>query len=521
MNPLVVATSLTIIVGSVYHLYRRWTVRFNRYPLPPGPKPLFLVGNLFDIITKSPWLYFTDLKKEYVGDLIYLEAFGQKVLVLNSLRAAQELLEKRATVYSHRPSFTMIGELIGLNNSLPMLPYGPEFKRQRTLCHSGLSPTAVKKYHSIQETAIASYALKLCEDPSQFLSELRMTAGRIVLSVTYGFPVQSIDSIYLDESEATMDMIEKGTVIGAFAVDIIPALKYLPSWVPFNNIHKTAESGRNLLFGMVDRPYRHVKQALEAGAALPSFAADCLMRVDDTKLLDAGIDDSIRWAAGSMYGAGGETSFATIMTFIYAMALYPNVQAKIHKEIEEVVGMSRLPNLGDKDRLPYVQAAIKETMRWKPALPMSIPRMTTENDHYNGYHIPAGTVVIPNVWAMSRDEETGIPSSIFAPERFMGLKNGESSPVDPTAYAFGFGRRACPGKYLGENNIFLFVTYIVSAVSISRLRDERGNYLPLDPPYTTGLVSYPEPFLVNFSPRNKERVAQLISKCNKEGEEAK
>jgi len=95
--------------------------------------------------------------------------------------------------------------------------------------------------------------------------------------------------------------------------------------------------------------------------------------------------------------------------------MYPDVQARIHEEIDRTIGIGRLPSLDDQDQLPYVRAAIKETMRWKPALPMSIPRMTTQDDHYNGkprkstsltafwlpalgYFIPAGTIILPNVW---------------------------------------------------------------------------------------------------------------------------
>lgn len=169
---------------------------------------------------------------------------------------------------------------------------------------------------------------------------------------------------------------------------------------------------------MVDRPYQHVKRALAEGNASASFTAECLMDSDGVE-----DEDSIRWAAGSMYGGKPflclslrninlyfslsswrrkrkcrsirrksyksrlipkQQSFATILTFIYAMAMYPDVQARIHEEIDRTIGIGRLPSLDDQDQLPYVRAAIKETMRWKPALPMSIPRMTTQDDHYNG-----------------------------------------------------------------------------------------------------------------------------------------
>ncbi|KAF9556698.1 cytochrome P450 [Agrocybe pediades] len=505
--------ALALIMYALRHQSRRkFEARARGLPLPPRPKSRFLVGNLFDIVAKKPWHTFTEMRSRY-GDIIYLEALGNRIIVLNSLKAVHDLLEMRARIYSDRPTFTMIGELIGLNKSLPMLPYGPEFRKQRKLCHHGLNPAAVKKYHTVQITAVSSYVAGILANPETFISELRLTAGRIVLSVTYGFPVDMDDTSYLEEAEATMAMIEKGTMMGAYYVDIFPALKHLPNWLPFNPISKVASSGRSLLHSMINRPYQHVKRALEDGTASASFVADCLTQAESgpTKLSEDN-EDSIRWAAGSMYGAGGESSFATVLTFIYAMALYPEVQKKVQDEIDRVIGHERLPTLDDKDQLPYVRCAIKETLRWRPALPMAIPRMTTQDDHYNGYFIPAGTIILPNVWAISIDDVSGMPSAEFMPERFMNTSDTPDKAedvIDPSSYSFGFGRRLCPGKVLGENNIFLFVTYLMATLHISRKKDTDGICVPLQPDYTAGLVSFPTAFSVNFMPRNKERVSLL------------
>ncbi|KAF4621149.1 hypothetical protein D9613_000281 [Agrocybe pediades] len=496
LNSTVIALALIMYVLR-HQSRRKFEARARGLPLPPRPKTTFLVGNLFDILAKKPWHTFTEMRSRY-GDIIYLEALGNRIIVLNSLKAVHDLLEMRASIYSDRPAFTMIGELIGLNKSLPMLPYGPEFRKQRKLCHHGLSPAAVKKYHTIQSTAVSSYVAGILANPETFISELRLTAGRIVLSVTYGFPVEMDDTSYLEEAEATMEMIEKGTVMGAYYVDIFPALKHLPYWLPFNSIPKVASSGRSLLHSMVDRPYQHVKRALEDGTASASFVADCLTQGESNPAkLSKDNEDSIRWAAGSMYGGkahpGGESSFATILTFIYAMASYPEVQKKIQDEIDGVIGNERLPTVDDKDQLPYVRCAIKETLRWRPALPMAIPRMTTRDDHYNGYFIPAGTIILPNVWALSVDDVSGMPSAEFMPERFMNSSldtpDKAGDLIDPSSYSFGFGRRLCPGKVLGENNIFLFVTYLMATLHISRKRDKDGNFVPIQPTYTAGLLS--------------------------------
>ena len=80
------------------------------------------------------------------------------------------------------------------------------------------------------------------------------------------------------------------------------------------------------------------------------------------------------------------------------MAMYPDVQQKAQAELDAVVGPDRLPELSDSSSLPYLNALIKELLRWHPALILGLPHSTLADDEYNGYFIPEGTLLIPNVW---------------------------------------------------------------------------------------------------------------------------
>jgi len=80
------------------------------------------------------------------------------------------------------------------------------------------------------------------------------------------------------------------------------------------------------------------------------------------------------------------------------MTLYPEVQRKAQEEIDGVVGTDRLPSFQDRQNLPYVDAIVKEVLRWHPVAPMGIPHMTTEDDVYEGYLIPKGALLLPNIW---------------------------------------------------------------------------------------------------------------------------
>ena len=158
------------------------------------------------------------------------------------------------------------------------------------------------------------------------------------------------------------------------------------------------------------------------------------------------------------------------------MILYPEVQKRAQEELDSVVGKDRLPSFDDRDNLPYINALAKETLRWNPIAPLGqylvsstakkvvtigykkgVPHVTTKEDIYEGYHLPTGSIVIPNIWyanylkvviymvllhyrQFTHDPATYSNPQEFKPERH--LVNGSELPeFDPTDLAFGFGRR--------------------------------------------------------------------------------
>ena len=81
--------------------------------------------------------------------------------------------------------------------------------------------------------------------------------------------------------------------------------------------------------------------------------------------------------------------------FLVAMALYPETQKRAQQEVDTVTGSSRLPEFDDIQHMPYVQAILLETMRWRPPAPFGLPHVVAADDIYEGYHIPKGTTCIP------------------------------------------------------------------------------------------------------------------------------
>lgn len=479
-------------------------------PLPPGPKRKPIVGNLLDMPLVDTAKAFAKWQSLY-GDIIYIEALDQRIMVLNSFEHADELLSKKS--YSDRPVPIMLGELMGLGQSFPLLRYCTAWKQQRKLSHLALNPGSIKGYSSLQAEAVILFLDSLVENPSNFMSQLRLATGRIVLSMTYGVPVKSPESMnFIDELEIMMEIIGKGMMPGAYLVDTLPWLRHIPSWVPFNNIHTIATEGRTRLLRVIGLPFEYVKQQLASSSPNASFTATCLQEEDA-----ADMEHHIRWAAGSMYGAGSETTMGTILTFILAMALYPDIQTKIRMELDRVIGHGQLPTLDDRSRLPYVNAAIKETMRWDPVVPLCLPHFTSKEDVYQGFRMAKGTIVFPNIWAISRDNISGIPPEEFAPERFLD-DCVEKTALDPYSYAFGFGRRICPGRFFADNSIFLFVTGLVSNFVISPAVGSDGKHSLLKVPFRQGLMRFPESFQASILPRSEQLAAELQARAREMSE---
>ncbi|KJA22869.1 hypothetical protein HYPSUDRAFT_66825 [Hypholoma sublateritium FD-334 SS-4] len=489
-----------------------------RHPLPPGPPARPVIGNILSFPPTGGWHVLTEYKKTY-GDLVFFHGLGNNILVLNSLAAINDLLDKRGEIYSDRPSFTVVGELMGLGQSLPLLPYGKQWREQRKLAHAALSLSSIKKYYKIQEDMAAMLNEALLDDPNNFCSHVRLTAGRIILSLTYGLSVDTADDQYITHAEKTMELIGKATVPGAFLCDFIPAMRYLPAWVSFQ---REAKKGRAMIESLVTKPFEHVKQEIADNTVLrPSLTSDLLSVRPQEGISQSEFESHIKWAAGSMYGAHSyEQTYATIICFIMAMALNPEKQKLAQEEIDRIVGKDRIPTMEDRELLPYVNATIKEVLRWHPALPLSIARMATKDDIYEGHTIPKGTIIVPNVWCVletyfyfelncnksvlsdrviAHEPSADFDEQVFLPERFLAP---DVTAPDPGKWAFGFGRRICPGRALAENSLFVIIAGILSVFNISPPAE--GD---LKVEFSPNLVSYPENFKCQIIPRSQRKSA--------------
>lgn len=113
-------------------------------------------------------------------------------------------------------------------------------------------------------------------------------------------------------------------------------------------------------------------------------------------------DQEVGSLSGGLFGAGSDTSSATMTTFILAMTVFGDkVIPKAHEELDRVVGRKRSPTWTDEENLPYIRAVVKEAFRWRPVAVLGgTPHANTEDDYYNGFFIPKGSTILGNLWAV-------------------------------------------------------------------------------------------------------------------------
>ncbi|XP_049276091.1 cytochrome P450 2U1-like [Rhipicephalus sanguineus] len=159
-----------------------------------------------------------------------------------------------------------------------------------------------------------------------------------------------------------------------------------------------------------------------------------------------------------------------------------SLQEQVRREIDRVVGRERLPTWADHVHMPLTMATIWEMYRWKACTPFGIPRGVAKDTVIGGYHVPKGTVLLPNFWAVHQSAELWKEPEKFDPSRFIGPDGSALSTRPAHIITFSLGKRICPGESLATAEVFLYLTMLLQKFII--LPEEGttvhiGSYQPL------------------------------------------
>jgi len=418
------------------------------------------------------------------------------LVVLNSERASNDLLDKRSSIYSDRPQLKTLTELLDLGSSaLSLFPYGSKWRNWQKVFYAHLQPTVVHQYNSLEIKATRRLLCNLLDSPQDFLKHLRHMVGQATLSIAYGIDVAPRDDPTIALTDEALQGVQVAHKRGSI-IDLVPFFIHFPWWFPGAGIKKDADAYKRKLDQSRDIPYEAVKKALEENRAAPSIAASMI-----TELSEKSTPEAILMAKAlphNIYSGGIDTTTAMIQSFVLAMVLNPEAQKRAQEEMDSVLGHGHLPVFGDEDALPYLKAMLYELLRWSPPAPLGVPHRLTENDVYNGYFIPAGSMVFSNSWVILHDPATYPEPSKFKPERFL-----DSAPRAPfPEAAFGFGRRKCPGRALAWDMLWITMASMLAAFEFLPATDAYGRPAPPAQEFSPLFTSGPKPFECTIKPRS-------------------
>ncbi|KAG6917491.1 hypothetical protein DXG01_002355 [Tephrocybe rancida] len=429
--------------------------------------------------------------------------YNRRIVVLNDAVAVRDLLEKRANIYSDRPKSPMFHDVCGRGKSIFNVSSLDERHRQyRKLLNTGLGARATQSYWPLIQSEVEILLNGLVTSPKDFEKHIRrqVNAAAVIMKMAYGYTVTA-DDPFIKVAEESSIISGQATAPGKWLVDYYPIIRFIPSFFPGMSWKRQGEAWRQRLNSLSGVPHAWVKEQMATGEFTESFTSQ-LLRPEGVDMVNAEQEDIVKWCAGGLYAGAGDTTVSALLSFIMLMTLHPSVQVKAQAELDALIGRGHVIHPSRLNSLVYLPAVMKEVLRYAPVANLALPHRVTQDDEYQGYRVPKDATVMANVWAILHDADIYPEPHTFNPERFTSNEKQTAScdkQPDPRTYAFGFGRRTCPGMNFAETTMLLTMAGILSCFDVS---------LPAGKPYpniqfTPGITSHIKPFDIVISPRLK------------------
>ncbi|GAB2219046.1 hypothetical protein Drorol1_Dr00006673 [Drosera rotundifolia] len=447
----------------LYHVFRdRGSKKRNGDDSKPLPEPagswpvighLRLLGG-----PEVPYKTLGNLADEY-GPIFMIKLGVHSAVVVNDWEMARECLGTNDKVFLGRPKAVAI-ENMGYDHAMfGFGPNGPHWREMRKIATLELLSNQrieMLKHVRIEEVkaaikAIHNQCVKSKAQSEEARIELRKWFGDMNLNAIVNLVIgKSLrESLENNEQErcrrALRDFIE---LTGTFLVsDALPYLRWLDIGGYEKAMMKTAKELDDLLQGWLDE---HKRRRSSGEVKEKKDVMDIMLDVLDSEpeRLTSTYEPDIAIKATCLNLILGGTDTTTV-TLTWAISLLLNKREalkKVQDELDREVGRERQVNDTDLMNLVYLQAVVKETMRLYPPAPLAATREAISDCNIAGYHIPAGTQLIPNFYKIQRDPRVWPNPSEYDPERFLTTHKdvdvrGQNFELIP----FGSGRRVCPG----------------------------------------------------------------------------
>ncbi|EOD52422.1 Cytochrome P450 [Neofusicoccum parvum] len=394
----------------------------------PGPKGYPVLGSVPDVPEQNSYIKFYEWSKEY-GPIYQVDLAGSNHVWISTDAIARDLLSKK--------------------KYLPLMSKNPHWSRQRKVATYIMRESKLNTFYNYPELESIRLLKELIEEPHKYNHALESFISRVTCRLAWGH-AEGSDELKQRARELLISVSPTGHLANK-----IPFVMSLPDWLsPVKAWERKRQRTERRWFEIMQN---QVKQDMAEKRAAPSWMQTLQNTWDKW---DFSYDLEGAFCVGMHGIAGALTIAAPMQTFCLAMCHYPQYLPILHEELDRVCG-DRLPRADDRPNLPVLRAFIREVMRWRPPVPTGIPHFLIQDDEYNGYHIPAGSVMHPLEWAIARDPELFPDPDTFNPMRW--LDSSYPSYREPLTEhpsiinitQFGYGRRLCQGQQVADEDLFI------------------------------------------------------------------
>ncbi|KAI3759022.1 hypothetical protein L6452_06595 [Arctium lappa] len=483
------------------------TSKNHAAPKASGASPITGHLNLFGGSSNPPHIALGSMAVKY-GPIFTIRLGIYRVLVVNNWKIAKEIFTTHDAIVSSRPNFTA-AEILGYNYAMfGVAPYGPYWREMRKMSSVELlSSGRLEQYKHIRvfelEKSIRNmYEIwrekgkgKLLVDMKKWFGELDMN---VMLRMVAG---KRLSGATNSEEEKEMNrcrqvMVEFFHYLGLFVVgDALPFVR----WLDLGGHEKAMKRVAKDIDCMMGKWLDEHRRKTDSGGD-KDFMDVMISAVNTTQgLADHDADAIIKSTCLDILASGADTITVTLTWTLSLLLNNPHALQKAQEEIDKHVGNGRQVDDSDINKLVYLQAIVKETLRLYPAAPLAAPRQFSKDCTLSGYNVPKGTWLLVNIWKLQHDPEIWSDPYEFRPERFLDETHmhvdvkGRNFELIP----FGAGRRYCPGIGLA-----LQILHIVLATLLQNFDIFTPNDTPVDMTQSAGLINHKaSPLEVQIVPR--------------------
>ncbi|XP_060114371.1 cytochrome P450 2G1-like [Heteronotia binoei] len=471
-----------------------WRRPSSRAELPPGPTPLPLVGNLFQVNVQNIIQSLFRLQEQY-GPVFTIYTGSQPTVVLCGYQAVKEALVDHAENFSGRAPMPILDKKF--SDYGVVFTNGERWRQLRrfslmTLRNFGMGKRSIEERIQ-EEVQFLVEELKKTEghffDPTVPLSHV---TSNVICSVVFGNRFEYEDKEFI----ALLGLIQK--IIVLLSSPWAQLSNYSPRLMQmFPSPLRKLAVYMDELKDFISRRIQTHRDSFDPNC--PRDFIDCfLTKMEQERENPASefLEENLTVTVLNLFFAGTVSVSSTMQYGILLLLRYPEIEAKIQAEIDQVIGRSRSPSMEDRTKMPYTDAVIHEIVRFADFSPVGVPHVVTSDTHFRGYIIPKGTTVLTFLTSVLQDPQHFETPRKFNPGHFLD-ENGAFKKSE-AFLPFSAGKRVCLGEALARMELFLFLTTLLQNFSLGTLQDrEEINILPI----TGSAGKFPQPYQLRVVPR--------------------